>query len=242
MTETSTYTDEDLTAFLDGALPQKRLDAIAAAVAVDPALGARLQALRLPMGVLKADFAQLLGQAPAMPALSLPEPATAFAWRGLAAALVVGVVLGAGAWALRPQPRDWMDFVAAYQALYVPATLSDIAPTKAQATAQLADLSARLGLDLEGVQANPALQYRRGQVLGYEGALLVQLAFQSADGTPIAFCILQEPRQTAQGFAPGQREGMQTVAWARGGYGFLLIGGKDAKAIIAAAEQIDAAL
>ena len=135
-----------------------------------------------------------------------------------------------------------MDFVAAYQALYVPATLADIAPTEAQASAQLAGLSARLGLDLGKVRVNPALRYRRGQVLGYDGALLVQLAFQAADGTPVAFCILQDPEQAAQVFAAGQREGLQTVAWARDGYGFLLIGGKDANAIIAAAQKIDAAL
>lgn len=242
MTDQDIYTDEDLTAYLDAELPQDRMGAIAAALAAHPALDARLQALRLPMGALRSDFADVLRQAPALPVLIDARFERPALWRGLAAAVVLATTLGATAWALRPQPRDWMDFVAAYQALYVPATLADVAPTEAQATAQLAALSARLGLDLGAVRVDPTLRYRRGQVLGYDGALLVQLAFQAADGTPVAFCILQDARQAAQAPSVGVREGLQTVAWARDGYGFLLIGGIDVKAIIAAAQKIDAAL
>ena len=242
MTQNPAFTDEDLTAFLDNELPQDLSDQIAAAVADDPALAARIARLTVPLGDLRLAYDSLLTIAPSMP--ELPEPAALWQRRDIAAGLVVGLLFGAAGakLLLSPAPRDWMDFVAAYQALYVPETLAEIQITEAEVAAQLNALSAVVRLDLVRVRDGSDLVYKRGQLLGFDGAQLVQLAFQTADGSPVALCILRDVGQSARPFADRPSEGMQAVAWARDGYGFFLIGATDAQTLRAAAVQFDSVI
>lgn len=60
----SKYTDEQLTAFLDGELPQAHMRAIERAIETDPRLSARVAGLHLETGGLKAIFDSWLAKAP----------------------------------------------------------------------------------------------------------------------------------------------------------------------------------
>ncbi len=61
-------TDEELTAYLDGVLSEKDYARVAAAVAAEPALQGRLDALRLPGGLMSAAYDLSAMGAPQMPA------------------------------------------------------------------------------------------------------------------------------------------------------------------------------
>jgi len=119
MNHTDTHvTDEDLTAFLDDALPDPERARIEASMAADPALQHRLDALYLPEGLLSRAYDMAAMDAPQMPAalraqvaaaatqptttvqaeMPIPEPANinkapAFLWpMALAASFALGMV------------------------------------------------------------------------------------------------------------------------------------------------------
>lgn len=60
----NSYTDEQLTAFLDGELPDAHMRAIERAIASNPELSVRIAALHMETGGLKALFDSWLGKAP----------------------------------------------------------------------------------------------------------------------------------------------------------------------------------
>ncbi|MEO0380352.1 MAG: transcriptional regulator, partial [Pseudomonadota bacterium] len=74
------FSDEDLTAFLDGEADATLEAEIVAALETDEELGARMAGLELPMDAIKGAFDSMLDTAPAMPALpetasAMPQPA-----------------------------------------------------------------------------------------------------------------------------------------------------------------------
>ncbi|WP_299620320.1 hypothetical protein [uncultured Tateyamaria sp.] len=246
MTAPRAFTDEELTAFLDGEADDELHAAIDAALETDAALLARAEALFLPpevMGAMAQGYDALLDTAPAMAAL--PEPVAPPARRrrswavlpfgvGLAAGLAVAAFVGLST----PEPapaRGWVSFVASYQALYTTATLADAAPTAAETTAQLVTVSQAVGLDLTGLPEAAGLTFKRAQVLGFNGKPLVQIAFLRDDGTPVALCIIPAGPD-AKPVNMGAAEGLGLARWNTPGHGFLLIGGTDAAPLEAEAE------
>ena len=149
------FSDEDLTAFLDGEADDALMADISAALETDPDLAERMAGLEIPMAAITEAFDQLLGDTPAMPALPTPEAATPapantnaplkWAWglgtfgTGIAAGLAVALFTGFGT--PEPAPRGWVSFVASYQTLYTTATLTEVNPTAAEAATQLASVS-----------------------------------------------------------------------------------------------------
>lgn len=243
------FSDEDLTAVLDGEADAALAVAVEDAAATDPALAdrmARLSGLTEGLGVA---MGHLLRAAPAMPDLPVAAPsARRFGLvqsAAVAAALVLG--LGLGGYVTAPTggqavAQGWMGYVAAYQALYVPQTVAIDAPSPADARAQLADLGAVLGRDLTGALTDVGLDFRRGQMLGFEGRSLVQLAYAGPDGAPFALCVIALPDGDASAVASATLEGLAAAHWTDGGYGFLLIGGEDVGLVEKAAEGFRAAL
>lgn len=239
MTAPRAFTDEELTAFLDGEADDALHAAIDTAMETDAALLARIEALFLPsevMGAMVQGYDALLVTAPAMAAL--PEPAAPVrrrrAWAvlpfgvGLAAGLAVAAFVGLGTPPPEPAPaRGWVSFVASYQALYTTATLASTDPTNAETTAQLSMVSQAVGLDLTGLPEATGLTFKRAQVLGFNGKPLVQIAFLRDDGTPVALCIIPAGPD-AKPVNMGAAEGLGLARWNTGGHGFLLIGGTDA--------------
>ncbi|MEL7125628.1 MAG: hypothetical protein AAGK30_05335 [Pseudomonadota bacterium] len=237
MTQRRTFSDEELTAFLDGEANDALSAEIGNALETDAVLGARLEALDIPMAPLAEAYNALLADAPPMPVLPDASTgngrATRFGWgwgigtfgTGLAAGLAVAVFTGFG----QPEPAPppgWAAFVASYQSLFTPETLASVSLTEAERAAQLAEVSAALGLDLTSVPDAEGLTLKRAQVLGFNGKPLVQLAYQRADGTPVALCIIPAGPD-GKAVSMGVAQGMELARWNTPGFGFLLIGGQD---------------
>ncbi len=224
MTDTRRHiSDEDLTAYLDGEAPDDLRREIEQALSEDDAFGARLSALDLPLGQLQQESARALQDAPA---LTLP-PAQIRRAGGfsVAAALAIGIGIGV---AIAPAPPEansgWIDYVAAYQALYVQQTISDMPPV--EASAQLAGLSDVVGRDLSQVAQLPGLEYRRGQELGFKGKPLIQIAYLANGTTPVALCVIENGK-AEHAIKSMEVEGLAAASWSDGTHSYLLIGGQD---------------
>lgn len=236
MNKTAEFSDEQLTAYLDGEMDYIPADDIRAALKHDPELQARLDRLSVDKAALATAFNRLLDASPQAPDFSdvggrVRDPAWAVSWRRLAAVLVVGLGVG---WTFALFSRGgeletWRDYVAAYHALYAEDTLAAIdRPTPVQ-TDELARISGLLGkpLDLTLLTDLPELEYKRAQILGYEGEPLAQMTFLSTDGVPIALCIIRQPDGENVPVTLAEMEGMASASWSSEGYDYLLIGGKD---------------
>ena len=237
MNQTRTYTDEELTAFLDGEADDALATEIGDALETDVALGERLATLDIPIAALTQAYDALLNDAPPMPPLpeAVPEPANTnrFGWgwgvgtfgTGLAAGLAVALFTGFGQPAPPPAP-GWAAFVASYQSLYTPETLAAVTLTQAERQAQLQTVSAAVGLDLTDVPDAEGLTLKRAQILSFNGKPLVQLAYQRADGTPVALCIIPAGPDDKP-VSMGAAQGMELARWNTPGFGYILIGGQE---------------
>lgn len=239
------FSDEELTAFLDGESDAQLTAQIAAAADQNVELQARLAALELPLEPIHRSFDALLKAAPAMNAL--PEPAASQngvsmpkALGGMAASLVVGALISF--WALAGGKQlEWRDYAAAYHVLYVNGTLADFNTTQAEMDAALLHLGTVVGRDLTAAPLDTVLEYKRGQVLGYQGQPLIQLAYLSPLGDPVALCLIRtegadmDVEMTAL-------EGLAAAKWQRDGVAYLLIGGTDTGLIKEAAARFSDAL
>ncbi|MEM9602333.1 MAG: hypothetical protein AAGA11_05700 [Pseudomonadota bacterium] len=244
---TDTFTDDQLTAYLDGELEPSLAATLEARLATDGELGARLEALSFDQTALRQAFDAVLAEAPAFPEAVLEPAAPAEphrgvgAFTGFAAAAVLVACLSSlvTLWATRApsDERRWFDYVAAYQALYTTDTLVHVTTDGTTRAAELERVSGAIGLEipLQAVEALPNLHYKRAQVLGFEGAALAQLTFLTADGAPIAICIIgtDQADDTVQ---TAMLEGMASERWSDGEHAFLVIGGADQSELSGVAE------
>jgi anti-sigma factor RsiW len=236
---TSENDDRKLTAYLDGEFDAAERAALEARLGADPALRARLEALRAAADRTRAAFAALLETAPVadmrmrLNAALAGSPARAAPpWRrsvaAIAAAAIVAFVagLGAGRWSAGSggglaERDDWRQAVVEYMALYTPESFGEaVSP---QLGDELASLSRRLEapLDVDRLKVGD-LSPRRAELLQYDGAPLGQIGY--LDGaTPVAFCILGDGEADAP-LASSSRDGFAVASWAQGGRGYMLIG------------------
>ncbi|HMN84847.1 MAG TPA: anti-sigma factor [Bauldia sp.] len=246
----------ELVAYLDDALAPAERAAVAARLAADPALRARLD--RLGAGGLPSTegFDLLLAAAPDARLSAILAEATAEAdatvarrvpWRRLAAAAVVLLVAGgiagfAASRVLAPpvveaEAPGWRDVVAEYFTLYSNDTLAVI--PDGIGAAELAGVGERLSLALTPeVVALPDLALKRAQLLEFRGMPLAQIAYQSADDGPVAFCIIANGRPDAP-IAFEEREGQNIVFWTKGGRGYMIIGRLPRPALEALASTLE---
>ncbi|MEP3275144.1 MAG: hypothetical protein ABJN26_08395 [Stappiaceae bacterium] len=245
MSDHQTYSDEELTAYLDGESDTVVLADIEHALKQDSTLRARLEGLSLDKQKLKQAFELLLDAAPDAPDLEpageLPVDRTVFGFLHLVAAAAVALMIGVGAGLLMTGDRagDWRDNVAAYQALYANGTLAHIKQPEEAASAELARVSSAIGkdLDLSVINAPDQLDYKRAQILHFQGKPLIQLAFLSKVGEPVALCVIQLDDTANSKPVFQEMQGMQAASWAKDGYAYLLIGGDDPELIESAAEE-----
>jgi len=237
------YSDIQLTAYLDNELEPTEHATLGQALTQDPALRQRLQALELNQTEMKAAFDALLAETPAAP--NLTETAVHHrSYRGLqsiAAAMILAIGL-VGGWFLHDYDRTqpWHQSVAEYQALYINRTLNHIVATPSQQQIELKRVGTVLGraLPLNTLTALSDLDYKRAQVLGFEGKPLIQLAFLSKLDTPVALCVIKTQKQHAtSGIRVKTIKGMAAASWAQKGYAYLLIGGQDKRLIADQAEH-----
>lgn len=240
MNERPTFTNEELTAFLDGEIDESLAQEIADALENDAELSARLQGLQIDSEQIRSAFDDLLDEAPSAPsALENVRPPRSFShalpWQALAATALLCLFVGGGIgyFISVSKQETWRDYAATYHALYVNRTLAQIDQNADEAAVQLADVSTALGktIDPAALSQNDQLDYKRAQILGFEGRPLVQLAFLSKLGAPIALCIMRAYNAADSDVRVNEMRGMSAASWTTGEFDYLLIGGSD-KALI----------
>ena len=234
----SNFSDNDLRDFLDGTLPEKKSAEILEALTHDPDLEVRLMALD-DLSALVSDAFKDVGPAQSAEAFvpaKLPSPANSSKAPLLIAACVAALLMVGGAFALKNTENSvapWMHQVAAYQALYSSATISDVAFTEDEVLAQLAKSEAALDVDLRATELSDVtgLELKRAQLLAFSDQPLSQIVFADAGGLPIALCVFEDTSAPSDGIAYAELEGMQSARFSVGGFSFLLIGPTDDAAI-----------
>jgi len=258
-----TYTDEQLVAYLDGQLSAEQTHAIQDQLTSDPALTAQLAALSIDTSAISETFDRVLPLGPQINVAALPidagaKPATQPAapvvvnknrftqLLPLAASVIValGVGLFAGLYAssLFENSADnhvahWQQAVVDYQVLYVADTLPDTAPNENDKARQLAAISAASGMTITDTMVDlPGVDFRRAQTLGINGSPLIQIAFAGPNGEPFALCFTPVDKPASKPLAQAI-DGMNTVSWRNGEYGFILVSFADPKQVEAAASK-----
>ncbi len=246
MTAQRVFSDEELTAYLDSESDQIVSDEIQRRLADDAELAERLEHLSLDRLQIKSSFEELLTMAPETPAFLTQEeqPRSGFQQLryGLIAATAILCLLAGGvAGNLWQQPRDeaWHEFVATYQALYINGTLAHVNQTPDSAQTELDRVSQSIGkvLELAKLSGNADLDYKRAQILGFEGQPLAQLTFLSKVGAPIALCIIRSNEADESAIRVAKHRGMSSAYWSKDGYEYFLIGGEDEQLIERSAQQ-----
>lgn len=248
------FTDADLTGYLDGALDADQTAAIDAALARDPDLEARIASLDFPLIDLQGAMNPAVLAAPALPdhLRARPEkPATGHlkSWlmpAAIGASFAAGVILTP---ILRPTPAPlpvaaaggWIDTIASYQSLYVTETLAAAIPNADETNIVLANAESALGVAMMPATTVAEMEFKRAQMLGFKGKPLLQMAYLTADGTPVALCVTTVSGED-RGAKTTQSHGLTGVSWIENGIGYLLIGGSDAGAVEALSEQVRAVI
>ncbi len=246
-----TYTDHELLDFLHGRLDEKSSARIEQTMRIDRELERRVMSLDRVAAPVREAMKQMPGNH-VLNELAWNAPQSANGgrhrrkWRDLAAALMVGAMLGSGAiWVGLPTQEDWRARVAQYQSLYVVDTVRyTIAPPDALKQ-QVAIASQSLGRSLDETSLNKpsAISLARVQVLGIDDAPLVQVVYRAEDGTPFALCI------TTSGATAGLEEpvsehlhGLATTAWSDDSFRYILVGGEELEVTRELANQLKAVL
>jgi anti-sigma factor RsiW len=244
----TSFTDEELVGYLDGQIEPTRWNEIDTALAQDQALAARLAALEIDNGALTAAFDAVTAAAPvdrlrarlnAQPTRPSP-PQRVPRWAAIAAALIAGVALGYGVGAsnLVRASKDWHGAVADYQALYTRATLAAIADDRARQQPEVADVAEKLGLKvaLEALQL-PGLDFKRAQLLAFQGRPIAQFAYLDSHGNPVAFCVTSTDKGDSA-LKPETFGALHAVSWSKNGFGFIVIGAVQPETVQGAAELL----
>ncbi len=223
------FSDEMLTAYLDGEVSAKDARNIEGALVSDAHLAARLSDLTIEKDSLQAAFDDVLHVAPTPPDLtnvSSLSPKRGSEFMKIAAAALLALGLGWFWGQSREDLQDWQEFAAAYHRLYTPETLEAANFTDQDLTNQLEIVSDAIGyeISLDDLRSIEGLSLKRAQVLGYGDGKIAHLAFVDAVGNPVALCVsdLAEGERTE-----ASAYGMATASWSHASHSFYLIGGSD---------------
>lgn len=235
MNEHAKPSDEQLVAYLDDQLDTDQRSRIDAAIAEDSTLHLRLQWLARSSLPFREAYDELAQRAPVdrlqamLDTLPSPErPAMNRRWfLAAAAGLVVSGVLAdrlfLGWQAIEPQ-HNWRGLVADYMSLYVPETLEHLSSDEASQRAQLRTIDTRLGLSLlPGQLALPRVQFKRAQILEYDGVAIAQITYLDPAHGAMALCVTRS-NSGSRHFAHERRHEMNVVYWADTEHAWMLIG------------------
>jgi anti-sigma factor RsiW len=241
MGSSADITDEDLVAYLDGALDPARREAICAAIDSDGRLAGRIAALSFDRDELLtaldavADIAPVDELRARLRSAATPRrrewPRAGVKLLRIAAMLLVGVLVGyvIGVRSSPEPGKDWRHAVADYQALYSPSTLAPIARDVEVERRKVASIGSTLGLPITFDALHVAgLDFKRAQLLQFGGQPLAQFAYVNSGGVPVSFCVFQ----TGEADRPLQSErmrGLSVMVWSEHGYGFIVIGAVSAE-------------
>lgn len=232
MTKQHNFTDEQLVAFLDGEFDHTPADDIKAAMAHSDVLNARLKHLTLNKSAMSGAFDALNQTAPSFDdVMGIDDAKNETDYRSFMKIAAVAVIaLGVGFFASSIIKQDkldgWHEYVAAYQALYATDTLAHVNNDDLMIENELKRVSAKLNAEIliADLQIDENLTYKRGQLLEYQGRPLVQLAFLSSDGKPVALCIMKSQSSLVANLNTREIERMQSAYWSDGNFDYMLIG------------------
>jgi anti-sigma factor RsiW len=255
MTYTVPITDEELVAYLDGALDRARQSDIEAALQHDEVLAARLAKLDIDTDAIRAVFGRIEEKAPVGRlrtrlddelARARSKPRVRSQWLRIAAALLLGVGLGLGVgFGVGPHlsnlvdsQENWRVAVADYHVLYTTATLASVGGDGASQRGEVAAAAGKLRLPI----AVDALQllgfnFKRAQILQFKGEPLAQFAYLDQSGTPFAFCATHTGNADSA-IETSTIHGLAAASWNKNGYGFIVIGGTQAEIVRRAAVEL----
>jgi hypothetical protein len=109
-------------------------------------------------------------------------------------------------------------------ALYVPETLDHLPGDEATQRAQLRTIDARLGLDLALAKLSlPHAEFKRAQILEYDGAPIAQITYLDPAHGPMALCVTRS-NSGSRHLAREQRRELNIVYWADKEHAWMLIG------------------
>lgn len=249
--ESLAFTDETLSAYLDGELDAETTAAIDTALETDEALVDRLAALDIPVDLIRSVMAPDVLGAPPLPDFlrEVEEPAQPAARRPrsfMPLALVASFLVGMVATTLiLPEPQEtptgWTAAVASYQALYVTETLAASEQEAADRDAVLSRAGQEFEITLSPATQIEGLDFKRAQMLGFNGKPLLQMAYLTADGTPVALCLIRTDKAD-RGFKQINMFDLAGTSWVSDGVGYLLIGGDDPSQIETLSNRMIAAL
>jgi anti-sigma factor RsiW len=234
--------DELLVAFMDGELGSPERERIEALIENDAGVARRFELLARSNLPFAEAFQPLLDNAPAakLEAMLQDIPSAErkktvrMTRRGLLSAAAACLVAGIGidraavyAWHELTKPsesEEWRAVVAEYLALYTAETLSAPPGDRQAQVAQLNEVGANLRLSLtpETVAISGG-DFRRAQVLQYDGMPVAQIAYLDPETGPMALCIIMSNRGPAEPDLE-QRRGMNVVYWSNSTHAFMLIG------------------
>ncbi len=246
---TNNFTDEQITAYLDGEREHTPYNEIDIARKTDNNLETRIKQLSFDPQMIVQSMDSLLTIAPKTPELSKPTAANdnGNSWLkgGLMSACAFAIMLFGGILGYSVSDRQtdsWREYVAAYHYLYITNTLSAVQNEARAATAELERVGGAIGkqLELASLVDFEGLDYKRSQILGYEGKPLAQMTFLSKMGTPIALCIIRTGSDSDEAIDYINMEGMAAATWSKNGYEYLIIGGNDQMLIDNAAKHFAA--
>jgi anti-sigma factor RsiW len=244
------FSKEILTAFLDGEVTPDVRRRIGAELFTNANLSAQLEALSLDRSQLKTDFEGLLQSAPpysvkhAAAMKAVPDPTANRIRFACVAAVCALLGWGAATELYRPTLATWQERAAVYHSLYVNSTLNNVVTNPAKMKVEFEQVTTTLGKNilLENLQRVPEFEYKRSQILGFQGRDLMQIAFLSNDGSPVVLCIMRSDTNTTRDIKTDDMQGMAAATWSKGAYEYLLIGGSDRNLIARAANTFAAIL
>lgn len=231
----NTPSDEQLVAYLDGELEQEYRHQLDSAIADDSLLSLRVQWLGRSNLPYRKAYDELAQQAPldrlqarldAIPAPQRPGFNRRWFIGGATAALLAGGVLADRlflGWHAA-QSNNWRALVGDYMALYVPQTLDHLPSDDASQRAQLRTIDARLGLNLSPATLKlPGAEFKRAQMLEYDGVPIAQIVYLDAKHGPLALCVTRS-NSGSQPLAHERRREMNVVYWTEREHAWMLIG------------------
>lgn len=266
MSETDRFSDEELVAYLDGEAEFAPIDAIKTALMTDKTLQKRLNSLKIDKVALQnsmeaisetakeqkalPDFLASGDMPPQMERILKPANANKAGifegWQKVAAIALLAVAIGwcAKSFSSKNNLQSWHNYVAAYQALYSEETLAAIDQSEEKSIEQLQRVTGVLGKKIEITQLSTikGLSYKRAQILGFKGQPLMQLAFLSDKGKPVALCIIKSKSNNNSIITHEVQQGLQAAHWKKGKFEYLLIGTNDADLIKSAAHKFSTRL
>lgn len=181
---------------------------------------------------------------------TLSRPTGFVAGSAIGAAAMLVVVLGLAAVApqmlgttSRFQIADaadaFIENVAAYQSFYTKDTIAAAPLSPQQARDSLTFANQRLGRSFALADATvPGFEFRRAQVLSFEGRPVGQFVLAAADGEPLALCVMATELADSA-MHQETRHGLTITTWRRQGFIYVTAGRFDGQAMLDFAKAVE---